>query len=418
MLSANKNTNSKTNQDNKDNKPQSKTGVVLSRQIGWIFAALAFWKLWEIALFVYEFITPFVFHTIREPFPPVPFKSQILAWLIVVLGTWKLGSLVRLIVTWISSRITQPKSHLEKDIMVSSNKIEQTNSRNDTNKDSSLTPTKLIKSVSDKNIQSELHLICGPMFAGKSKELLRLRDRERRRCKLIGAHTILIKYKRDTRYDASSVVSHDGNRDSDTVVCETLEDAVSFVEQDNVTDVYIDEGQLFKKDLVAKCQKWLRMGKNVIIAILDAYAINFKPKIVLVEGGQLHPIVANSSINLKSEPAFASTTSSSRLQSINNDAEEKSSSDKPPKEIMNKQTEHNLEMSLVYPILWSNFMELFSLAAKVTKFNAVCLCCGGSATFSYMTANPEEIQRTHGNEYIAGEDGYESRCFHCCVSSL
>ena len=53
-----------------------------------------------------------------------------------------------------------------------------------------------------------LEVICGPMFSGKSEEMLR----RLRRAEIAGQRVILFKPRLDDRYDASDVVSHAGAR--------------------------------------------------------------------------------------------------------------------------------------------------------------------------------------------------------------
>ena len=53
----------------------------------------------------------------------------------------------------------------------------------------------------------KLNLICGPMFSGKTTELIRRYTRY----ELAGKKCILIKYSKDTRYDNNNIVTHDNN---------------------------------------------------------------------------------------------------------------------------------------------------------------------------------------------------------------
>ena len=53
-----------------------------------------------------------------------------------------------------------------------------------------------------------LEVICGPMFSGKSEEMLR----RLRRAEIAGRRVILFKPRIDDRYDATDVVSHAGAR--------------------------------------------------------------------------------------------------------------------------------------------------------------------------------------------------------------
>jgi thymidine kinase len=141
-----------------------------------------------------------------------------------------------------------------------------------------LYPTNLVRRVSEKRVEAKIQLICGPMNCGKTSELLRLRRIEFRRCQEQGLKTVLIRYAEDTRYDKKAVVTHDGLKDDDAFLCKKLEEAVSRVEDPQVIDVFIDEGQFFG-DLIEYVKRWSRMGKNISVAALDAYAVNFGNKL-------------------------------------------------------------------------------------------------------------------------------------------
>src|SRR4026207_2063653 len=53
-----------------------------------------------------------------------------------------------------------------------------------------------------------LEVICGPMFSGKSEEMIR----RLRRAEIAGQRVVIFKPAIDDRYDASDVVSHAGAR--------------------------------------------------------------------------------------------------------------------------------------------------------------------------------------------------------------
>jgi thymidine kinase len=106
-----------------------------------------------------------------------------------------------------------------------------------------------------------VELIIGPMFAGKTTELLRRVDRAklgRRRC-------IVIKFSRDTRYSQDSVATHD-MRTHIAIPCDSLLPHLpACLECDLIA---IDEGQFFP-DLVEFTERLTDHGKTVIIAGLD-----------------------------------------------------------------------------------------------------------------------------------------------------
>jgi thymidine kinase len=105
-----------------------------------------------------------------------------------------------------------------------------------------------------------IELILGPMFSGKTTEMLRLVQRHR----ITGAKTIVIKYLDDTRYDEIKCVTHDLHC-AESIPVKTLSDA-HFVDQYAV--IGVDEGQFFP-DLDVCCETWANAGKIVIVAALD-----------------------------------------------------------------------------------------------------------------------------------------------------
>ena len=105
-------------------------------------------------------------------------------------------------------------------------------------------------------------LILGPMFSGKSTELMRRVRRftfARKRC-------LVCKYKQDQRYAGEDTLA---THDRQTMVarpCEKLEDIESLYRGFDV--IGIDEGQFFP-DLNEFCERAANEGKVVIVAALD-----------------------------------------------------------------------------------------------------------------------------------------------------
>ncbi|XP_057850481.1 thymidine kinase a [Cryptomeria japonica] len=113
----------------------------------------------------------------------------------------------------------------------------------------------------------ELHLIVGPMFAGKTTALIHRMQTEIQ----MGRNVVLVKSNKDTRYGLSSVVSHDGAK----MPCWAAGDLASFKaklgeEAYRKLDVIgIDEAQFFI-DLYSFCQVAAdRDAKTLIVAGLD-----------------------------------------------------------------------------------------------------------------------------------------------------
>lgn len=101
----------------------------------------------------------------------------------------------------------------------------------------------------------QLTLITGPMFAGKTKTLIREMNKTSRKA-------IIIKYKWDTRY-GDGVISQDGDSFQSYMSTVKLMDVVPAVELVDV--VGIDEGQFFE-DLSEFCALMKTYGKKIIVA--------------------------------------------------------------------------------------------------------------------------------------------------------
>lgn len=108
-----------------------------------------------------------------------------------------------------------------------------------------------------------LEVICGPMFAGKSEELIR------RVRTLSYAHQKIIAFKPaiDNRYDATAIASHDGEKFSAYAV-KDIADMEKLLTPD-VQVVAIDEVQFFKDGIVSFVEKLADKGIRVIVAGLD-----------------------------------------------------------------------------------------------------------------------------------------------------
>lgn len=108
-----------------------------------------------------------------------------------------------------------------------------------------------------------IEVICGPMFSGKSEELMR----RLRRARIARQHVQVFKPAFDDRYSADEIVSHADQRMKSEVVAsarEILEKA------DPRTQVVgIDESNFFGPDLVEIAGCLADSGKQVIVAGLD-----------------------------------------------------------------------------------------------------------------------------------------------------
>ncbi|KAM5588896.1 thymidine kinase a [Rosa sericea] len=113
----------------------------------------------------------------------------------------------------------------------------------------------------------EIHVIVGPMFAGKTTTLLRRIQSE----KGDGSNVAVIKSNKDTRYGLDSIVTHDGVK----LPCWALPNLSSFKQKfgldayEQLDVIGIDEAQFFE-DLYDFCREAAdHDGKKVIVAGLD-----------------------------------------------------------------------------------------------------------------------------------------------------
>jgi thymidine kinase len=107
-----------------------------------------------------------------------------------------------------------------------------------------------------------LEVICGPMFSGKSEEMIR----RLRRAEIAGQRVVIFKPRIDDRYDASDVVSHAGARMRAvpiSSVAELAEHAAGF------DVVGIDEAQFLGGGIVATALELAEGGTRVVVAGLD-----------------------------------------------------------------------------------------------------------------------------------------------------
>jgi len=108
----------------------------------------------------------------------------------------------------------------------------------------------------------QLELICGPMYSGKSEELMR----RLRRVGYARKHAILVKPAIDDRYSVNEVVSHEGQRMAARVV-RNPEAILALATGCDV--VGVDEGQFLDDSLIEVCEQLVDRGIRVVIAGLD-----------------------------------------------------------------------------------------------------------------------------------------------------
>ncbi len=107
-----------------------------------------------------------------------------------------------------------------------------------------------------------LEVICGPMFSGKSEEMIR----RLRRAEIAGQRVVIFKPRIDDRYDAEDVVSHAGVRMRGVAVGGVAELKARAVGHDVVG---IDEVQFFEAGVVDAALSLADAGARVVAAGLD-----------------------------------------------------------------------------------------------------------------------------------------------------
>lgn len=107
-----------------------------------------------------------------------------------------------------------------------------------------------------------IEVVCGPMFSGKSEELIR----RARRAQIAQLSVAVFKPAIDDRYDRRDVVSHAGARIPAIAIASA---ATLYAEASELDVVAVDEAQ-FLDDAVVDAVSWLaNAGARVIVAGLD-----------------------------------------------------------------------------------------------------------------------------------------------------
>jgi len=116
---------------------------------------------------------------------------------------------------------------------------------------------------SDRPGSGWIEVVTGPMFSGKSEELIRLL----RRAAIARQRVEVFKPALDNRFGTRDVVSHSQWR----IPCEVVERAEEILSRvDLRTEVVgVDEAQFFDDALPRVCSRLASLGKRVIVAGLD-----------------------------------------------------------------------------------------------------------------------------------------------------
>ena len=109
--------------------------------------------------------------------------------------------------------------------------------------------------------RGQIQIIFGPMFSGKTTELLR----RLKRYQIAKHNCLIIKYAKDVRYERDGIATHDKQTfpAASTVILRDLKEKTK-----KYSVVGIDEGQFFP-DTVEFAEEMANLGKTVIVAALD-----------------------------------------------------------------------------------------------------------------------------------------------------
>jgi len=107
-----------------------------------------------------------------------------------------------------------------------------------------------------------IEVICGPMFSGKTEELIR----RLRRAQIARQKVVILKPAIDDRFGADHLVSHSQQRIPSITVRTSAEVRAHAAEAEVIG---IDEAQFLDEGIVAVCEELADAGKRVIVAGLD-----------------------------------------------------------------------------------------------------------------------------------------------------
>ena len=121
-------------------------------------------------------------------------------------------------------------------------------------------------------MSGQIRLIIGPMFSGKTSELIRRISRAR----IAKTRTLVVKHEADTRWSSTGVIAtHSGSRLESTVTVSTMSQVRDYIIHtcSDYDLIAVDEGQ-FYPDLVEVADDLANLGFQVLIAALDGNFLN------------------------------------------------------------------------------------------------------------------------------------------------
>ncbi len=116
----------------------------------------------------------------------------------------------------------------------------------------------------NKTKKGSLEVICGPMFSGKSEELIR----RLRRAEIAQQNVSVFKHAIDDRYNIENVTSHNGTK-LPAHATDNGSHLLAKVQTKKYTVVGIDEVQFYTHDIISTICALVEKGARVIVAGLD-----------------------------------------------------------------------------------------------------------------------------------------------------
>ena len=108
-----------------------------------------------------------------------------------------------------------------------------------------------------------IEVICGPMFAGKTEELIR----RIKRLEYAKQNVLIFKPTIDNRYSNAEIVSHDNSKKA-SINIESSKDILKHI-KDNTDCVVVDEAQFLDNNIINVIQQLADSGIRVIVGGLD-----------------------------------------------------------------------------------------------------------------------------------------------------
>ena len=123
-----------------------------------------------------------------------------------------------------------------------------------------------------------IEVICGPMFSGKTEELIRRLVR----AQIAKQKVAIFKPKSDDRYEENYIVSHNQRK----IKSMQVENTNIILDYCNKADVFgIDEAQFFDDSIINVCKNLANKGKRVVVAGLEkdylAQSFGFMPDLLV-----------------------------------------------------------------------------------------------------------------------------------------